>query len=314
MKKQNYFKSKKNSAAGFQSDIVIDEDGDIFISFFGPELLHLLNRTIEFDSYRSWVLPDLPPDYFARDLKLIKAEYENCLLCPKECGHNRVKNSHGNCGDWHLRVSNFGISFGDEREISDGGGSGVLFLNGCPLTCPSCINEEKVRDDKNGTTINDFLKMCESLYQTGANNIQILSPSVSLPHIRIILQTLKKYSFPLPIILKSSGYESVSELKKLEGLVDVYLPDYKFSSSQFWEKESGASKYHETFIECLEEMHRQTGDIKKNEKDIITRGVMIRHVLNPYIKSVERKFIEDFLNKQSKGIYISILDNFVVLE
>lgn len=307
-------KNKKNSSPSFQSDIVINEDGEIFISFFGPELLHLLDRTIEFDCNRNWSLPEFAPGYFDKTIKLIKNEYQNCLLCPKECGYDRVKNAHPNCGDWELKISNFGISFGDEKEISNGGGSGVLFLNGCPLTCPSCINEEKVRDNTSMTSIEACLKMCESLYQKGANNIQILSPSVSLPHLRTILQLLKNLSFPLPIILKSSGHESLKELKKLEGLVDIYIPDYKFSTSRFWEKESGANRYHETFIECLEEMYRQVGSTQKNEKDIITKGVMIRHVLNPFLKADEKKIISEFLSAQKKDIHVSILDNFVILD
>lgn len=313
-KKQFKSKNKKNSGTSFQSDIVINEDGEIAISFFGPELLHLLNRSIEFDCNRSWALPVFEPRHFETLLELIKKEYENCLLCPKECGYDRVKNAHANCGDWELKVSNFGLSFGDEKEISNGGGSGVLFLNGCPLTCPSCINEEKVRDNKSMTSIETCLQMCESLYQKGANNIQILSPSVSLPHLRTILQILKNLSFPLPIILKSSGHESVKELRKLEGLVDIYIPDYKFATSSFWEKESGALCYHDTFIECLEEMYRQVGSTCKNDKDIMTKGVMIRHVLNPFLKADEKKFISDFLNQQRKDIYISILNNFVQLD
>lgn len=313
-KNQNKLKNKKNDQIGFQSDIVIDEDGEIFVSFFGPELLHLLNRSVEFGTNRTWNLPALSSDYFDQELLRIRTEYENCVLCPKECGQDRTKNAKNNCGDWTLRVSNFGISFGDEIEISNGGGSGVLFLNGCPLTCPSCINVEKVCNDQSETSILNFLKMCESLYLKGANNIQILSPTVSLPHLRIILQTLKKLSFPLPVILKSSGYESLSELQKLEGLVDIYIPDYKFATSDFWENKSGARNYHENFIVCLEEMHRQTGDIQFNEKNIITRGTIIRHVLNPYIKEKEKEFIKNFLSNQKKGIQISLQNNFVVLE
>lgn len=314
VKKQNNFKNKKNNSISFQSDIVIDENGEIHISFFGPELLHLIHRKIEFDYNRLWKLPHFSSFHFDEIMKELKLEYENCTICPKECGFDRVNDIHQNCGDWNLKVSNFGISFGDEIEISNGGGSGVIFLNGCPLTCPSCINEEKVRDTKSSTSIINFLKMCESLYLKGANNIQILSPSVSLPHVRTILKILKELNFPLPVALKSSGYESLSELIKLEGLVDIYIPDYKFSKNNFWQKESGAEKYHEVFLRCIKEMHRQTGNVISNDKNIITRGVMVRHVLNPYIDEKEKKIIDRFLKSLDKGIHISILDNFVKLD
>lgn len=314
MLKTNSFKKTKNSKTPFQSDIVIDENGEIHISFFGPELLHLINKKIEPNCDLTWQLPQLNIEHQEELTKVIKQEYESCLLCPKECGFNRIKNVHPNCGDWNLKVSNYGISFGDEHLISNGGGSGVLFLNGCPLTCPSCINVEKVRENTNSTTIHEFLKMCENLYQKGTNNIQILSPSVSLPHIRTCLKMLKDLNFPLPIILKSSGHESLSELIKLDGLVDIYIPDYKFSKNIFWENTSGAENYHNVFLQCLQEMYRQTGQAVFNERNIMTKGVLVRHVLNPYINDIEKGEIDSFLKSLHSGIQISILDNFVVLE
>jgi putative pyruvate formate lyase activating enzyme len=271
MTNKNKIKKQKPNKVLFQSDIVINDEGEILISFFGPELLHLVNRSIDFGSDRTWCLPaDYEKLDHSLELQKIKNEYRECKICPKECSFDRVQSAHPNCGDWNLKVSNFGISFGDEPEISNGGGSGLLFLSGCPLTCPSCINEEKVRSDDQIVSLNDFLKMCEKLYQNGANNLQILSPTVYLPHLRFFLKILKDFSFPLPIILKSSGYELVEYLAKFEGLVDIYLPDYKFSSSNFWKKESGASDYHEVFIESLNEMYRQVGGIVKNDKGIIT--------------------------------------------
>jgi putative pyruvate formate lyase activating enzyme len=306
--------SKTKSKVSFQSDIVIDEDGEIFISFFGPDLLHLLGgQRNENSDLREWTLPPLPNDINAK-LDSIKSEYANCIMCPKQCGFDRVKSVHPNCGDWELRVSNFGISFGDEKEISAGGGSGLLFLSGCPLTCPSCINGEKVRSDNTIVTIRDFLQMIEKLYQMGANNIQILSPSVHLSQLHLILTLLKEYSFPLPIIFKSSGYESAQELEKFNGLVDIYIPDYKFSTSCYWKKQAGANDYHEVFLECLKEMYKQVGGVIKNENGIIQKGVIIRHVKNPYLEENESLAIEQFLGNQPKDIVISIQDNFVVLD
>jgi|APGre2960657468_1045069.scaffolds.fasta_scaffold46595_3 putative pyruvate formate lyase activating enzyme len=315
MKKTIPLLKTKSKTVSFQSDIVIDEDGEIFISFFGADLLHLIDETrIESTLPREWTLPSLSPSELDVDLESIKQEYSNCMMCPKQCGFDRVKSSHPNCGDWQLRVSNFGISFGDEKDISRGGGSGVLFLSGCPLTCPSCINGEKVRSDNTATTIQDFLLMVETLYQKGANNIQILSPSVHLPQLRLILKLLKKYSFPLPIIFKSSGYESSQELGKFKGLVDVYIPDYKFSTSCYWKKQSGADDYHEVFQKCLDEMYNQVGAVVRDGQELIQRGVIIRHVKNPYLEENERQVIDSFLADQSKDILISIQDNFVVLD
>lgn len=304
----------KSKAVSFQSDIVIDEDGEIFISFFGSDLLYLIDeKSTNSTSPREWRLPSLCSDL---DLKLesVKNEYTNCIMCPKQCGFNRVQAAHPNCGDWQLRVSNFGISFGDEKEISSGGGTGVLFLSGCPLTCPSCINGEKVRSENSVITIHDFLQMVETLYLKGANNIQILSPSVHLPQLHLILTLLKEYAFPLPVIFKSSGYESPQELAKFKGLVDIYIPDYKFSTSCYWKKQSGANNYQEVFEICLKEMYDQVGSVTKNSEGVVQKGVIIRHVKNPYLEGDECQMIEDFLAKQPTDIMISIQDNFVVLE
>jgi putative pyruvate formate lyase activating enzyme len=305
----------KTKTPSFQSDIVINEDGDILISFFGAELLHLIDtRRSVFRPIQDWVLPEFKQSYYLNQLEDIKKQYTSCLMCPKECGFDRVKSAHPNCGDWQIKVSNYGISFGDEAEICNGGGSGVIFLSGCPLTCPSCINNEKVRNDGTPLTIHEFLQLAENLQKKGANNIQILSPTVNLPHLRFALKILKESSFPLPIILKSSGYESVSELKKFKGLVDIYIPDYKFSTSCYWKKQSGADDYQAVFEKCLEEMYSQLGPIVRDENGNIINGVIIRHVKNPYLSKSENELIEHFLKSQPQDIFISILDNFVVLD
>lgn len=187
-------------------------------------------------------------------------------------------------------------------------------MSGCPLTCPSCINPEKVQQGGTETSIEEFLLMCESLYHRGASNIQILSPTVHLPKLITALRILKHQNFPLPLIFKSSGYEKVSELKKFEGLVDIYLPDFKFSSSCFWKSQAGVNDYHEVFIKCLQEMFRQVGPAKKNELGLLTRGVLIRHVNNPYLEESEKKEMLSFLQNLSQGIQVSYLDNFVVLD
>ncbi len=309
MKKRNQSSSPRKRT--FQSDIVVDEDGGVHISFFGPELLHLIPERIATPlTDKPWSLK-LTSNFQKTD---VRDEYAHCMMCPKKCGFNRLKSTHGTCGDAVLRVSNHGLSFGDEKELSQGGGSGLLFLSGCPLTCPSCINPEKVRNDGDACSTMDFLQMVESLYRKGANNIQILSPTVHLPELKVALTILKQQAFPLPIIFKSSGYESVIELRKFEGLVDIYVPDYKFSNSCYWKKQSGANDYHEVFLEALVEMYRQAGSILKNESGVLQKGVMIRHVKNPYLSQEERKQIDEFLNHQPADILVSILDNFVVLD
>lgn len=246
------------------------------------------------------------------DLRAAASEYTNCYLCPRQCGFNRLNGSHPMCGDWNLKVSNYGLSFGDEEVLSKGGGSGIIFLAGCHLDCPSCISRDFVDDHSSLTSPSDFLTLAFRLHQSGANNLQILSPTVHYPALRLILEELRKSGFPLPVILKTSGYEALEEIKKFRGLVDIWLPDYKFMRSHTWTERSGARSYPEVFKECLDEMRLQTGRpvIKEN---LLRSGTMIRHVRNPYLESLEQEEILLYL-KNIEGVHLSILDDFIELE
>ena len=177
MKKQKKQSEKKSIA--FQSDIIIDEDGDVFISFLGRSFCILIDSpTVEASEskrHSSWTKPIIPSDITSN------LEYQKCNLCPRSCGFDRTNFVHPLCGDSKLRVSNFGISFGDENFLSAGGGSGVIFLSGCPLTCPSCINKEKVHTQ--GTK---FLQMISSSWWV--NYTQRMFQTFKFSHLRYICQ------------------------------------------------------------------------------------------------------------------------------
>jgi putative pyruvate formate lyase activating enzyme len=237
------------------------------------------------------------------------AEYERCRLCPKKCGVNRVLHAHPTCGDHQLRVANSGISFGDEPSIR---GSGTIMLSGCPLRCPSCHNPEMVASGT-PTSVAELVKLMHELAANGANNIQILSPTVHFPALRVALGVIKRERFPLPIVLKSSGYESVEELKKLEGLVDIYLPDLKFGSCSAWGARAGVKDYFSVAREAIDEMIRQVGPLKTGPEGRAIRGVLVRHVLAP-IPGPERAEILAFLGSLAEGVGTSVLDTFQVLE
>lgn len=278
-----------------QSDITITEDGRIYISFLWDDLYSLTGFEKGTSQSRpmSWKIPE---NFKFED----KSEYKNCNLCPKQCGFDRVRYSHPSCGDSEFRVSNVGISFGDESEIHGMGGSGCIMLSGCPLTCPSCHNPEKVSHGKK-TTTEEFLLICQGLLENGAENIQILSPTVHIPALVYNLRVLKESNFPLPIVMKSSGYESVEQIKRFDGLVDFWLPDFKFGPCSSWGKKAGVSDYFEQARNSLEAMRQQVG----------IENVLVRHVLAPLPEN-ERNMILDFL--EGTGLKISVSDTFVELE
>jgi putative pyruvate formate lyase activating enzyme len=298
-----------------QSDITIESDGNINISFLWDDLKDLADALSARGEHgkiqrakprRDWTLPE------ASSLPELTGEFLSCKLCPKSCGFNRVERKHPTCGDHLLRVSTFGVTFGDEPEIRGESGSGAIMLSGCPLTCPSCHNPEKVAHGV-PTSIRDFLEICRELLLLGAENIQILSPTVHFPHLRVALKILKDNLFPIPIVLKSSGYESVEELQKLNGLVDIYLPDFKFGSCSQWSLQAGVKNYFSKAQIAVHEMIRQVGPIILDERGLAQRGVLIRHVEAP-LPYEEKSEIKKFLMSLPPGVRVSYLNHFVSLE
>lgn len=302
---------KKKSIA-FQSDIVIDENGEIYVSFLGEDLLHLAEASPSLkkvSTHQGWS-SSLVKDSNRTDI----SKYEDCKLCPQECGFNRLKKTHPLCGDYRLRVSNFGISFGDEKLLSNNGGSGVIFLSGCPLTCPSCINKEKVHSQGTEVSTTDFYDLFEKLYEKGASNIQILSPTVHFPALEATLKNLKSSKFPLPIALKTSGHDLPKQIERFKGLVDIYIPDLKPCFSAEWSKKSKINKdYQELFIQSIKEMYKQVGKPKKSEDGSLTKGILIRYVKPDFLPPKESKKTESFLYQFKDKAIISILNNYVNL-
>ena len=293
-----------------QSDITISPDGTVHISFLWDDLRDLaglppLEHSEAALSLPPWAAPN-------GELSLASPEYASCKLCPKACGFNREAKAHPRCGDSLLRVSNVGLTMGDEPVIRGTRGSGAIMLAGCPLKCPSCHNPEKVAHGEavDGT---GFLRLCEGLLQQGAHNIQILSPTVHLPALRVALRALKESGFPLPIVLKSSGFERVEEIEKLAGLVDVYLPDLKFGSCSAWAVRAGVRNYFAVAKDAIEAMIRQAGPFRADGQGLALSGVLVRHVSAP-LPETEKAELHAFLAGLEGRAEVSVLDTFVSLE
>lgn len=302
--------SQKTKLQSKQSDIIIDSEGNVFISYLWDDLKHLasIKDSQETSSRLPWtfVLGN------GEEPQLFTEEYSNCILCPKKCGANRVLSSHPLCGDSQVRVSNVGVSFGDEKSLTLGGGTGIITLSGCPLTCPSCHNPEKSRSG-NVITFKDFIDIVTKLYERKANNIQILSPTVHLPTLEQYLKSLKKMNFPLPIVWKSSGYEDPQQLRRFEGLVDIYVPDLKTCKNSFLELKMNAPSYFYYFYCSLKEMFRQVGKCLYDSNGRMQKGIIIRYVKRTDSFD-ESEFIMSFLAKNEFQAEISVMDNFVSLE
>lgn len=308
--KSNNQSSRKKSVA-FQSDIVIDEEGDIFVSFLGSDLLHLVENKEVNTKQKAHPLPLILPT--VKDLT--HSEYQNCKVCPKSCGFDRISKIHPLCGDYKLRVSNYGISYGDEKVLSENGGSGIIFLSGCPLTCPSCINKEKVHSQGNETSPQEFYELMYELRDKNVANLQILSPTVHFPILEQILKPLKDSGFDVPIAFKTSGYDQPEQIKRFKGLVDIYIPDLKPCFNLSWSKKAKVGNdYSSLFIKSINEMYQQVGTPQFDKNGSLIKGILIRYVKPSFVSPDQNHQIMRFLENFKDKAHISILDNYVTLE
>ncbi len=202
--------------------------------------------------------------------------YDNCNLCPRECGVNRTKGELGFCGMPAVaRLGKAMLHFGEEPVISGTNGAGAVFFSGCTLRCSYCQNYE-ISSLGTGKTTENLRKIFEDLINQGAECIDLVTPSQFLPSIIPALSP----KLPIPVAYNCGGYEKVETLRKLEGLIDIYMPDMKYSDNELAEKYSCAPKYFETACRAIEEMYRQTGPYVV-ENGIMKRGVLIRHLVLP---------------------------------
>lgn len=205
-------------------------------------------------------------------------DYETCNLCPRQCGVNRRAGERGFCGcpDTAL-VAKTMLHKWEEPALAGSGGSGAIFFGGCTLGCRFCQNAA-ISASAVGKPMDSrqLRKAMEDLIAQGAENIDLVTPTQFLPTILPALQP----KLPVPVVYNCGGYERVETIQALEGLVDIYLPDLKYSSNSLAAQLSGAADYVSVAQDAIREMVRQTGPVQwQGEK--ITKGVIIRHLILP---------------------------------
>ena len=205
-------------------------------------------------------------------------DYETCNLCPRQCGVNRRAGERGFCGcpDTAL-VAKTMLHKWEEPALAGSGGSGAIFFGGCTLGCRFCQNAA-ISASAVGKPMDSrqLRQAMEELIAQGAENIDLVTPTQFLPTILPALQP----KLSVPVVYNCGGYERVETIASLEGLVDIYLPDLKFSSNSLAAKLSGAEDYVSVAQDAIREMVRQTGPVRwQGEK--VTKGVIIRHLILP---------------------------------
>ena len=203
-----------------------------------------------------------------------------CQDCPRACGADRESGQTGFCRAGALPVvARAAAHFGEEPCISGTRGSGAVFFSGCSLGCVYCQNHEISRGGEGKTvTVSGLRDIFLRLRDSGVHNINLVTPS---HFARPIAQALDGLELGIPVVWNSSGYESVEALRRMEGLVQIYLPDFKYSASAPAQKYSLAADYPKVAAAAIDEMFRQVGVYRMDENDLLQSGVLIRHLILP---------------------------------
>lgn len=240
-------------------------------------------------------------------------KYENCLLCPRKCGTNRRTGQTGVCGVLsEIKVARAALHYWEEPCISGKRGSGAVFFSGCSLHCVFCQNRE-ISDGKVGKVISKerLSDIFIELAGKGANNINLVTPGQYIPDIVWAVNDAKSRGMKLPIIYNTSGYENVTELKLLEGIVDVYLPDFKYMDSTLSARYSRAKDYPSVAKQALSEMVRQQPDVVIDDATgLIQKGVIVRQLLLPGHVNDAKAVLKYLYDTYHDHVYISMMSQF----
>ena len=240
-------------------------------------------------------------------------KYENCLLCPRKCGINRRTGQTGVCGvSSEIKVARAALHYWEEPCISGKRGSGAVFFSGCSLHCVFCQNRE-ISDGKVGKVISKerLSDIFMELADKGANNINLVTPGQYIPDIVWAVNDAKSRGMKLPIIYNTSGYENVTELKLLEGIVDVYLPDFKYMDSTLSAMYSRAKDYPSVAKQALSEMVRQQPDVVIDDATgLIQKGVIVRQLLLPGHVNDAKAVLKYLYDTYHDHVYISMMSQF----
>lgn len=241
---------------------------------------------------------------------------ENCKLCPRNCGANRLKEKRGFCGALDkVKVARAALHYWEEPCISGEIGSGTVFFSHCTLKCVFCQNYNISQCEwGKEITIERLSAIFLELQEKGALNINLVTPTHYVPQIIEALKIAKSKGLKLPIIYNSSGYEKVETIKLLKGYIDVYLPDIKYFDSKYSSKYSKANSYFELAIEAVKEMVNQVGEVEFDKDGIIKKGVIIRHLMLPGLLFDSKKIIDNIYKNFGDKVYISIMNQYTPLE
>lgn len=241
----------------------------------------------------------------------------DCTLCPRKCHANRLAGQVGFCGQTaDLTAARAALHYWEEPCISGSTGSGAVFFTGCNLQCVFCQNHN-IAIGKIGKVISPerLTEIFFELQAKGAANINLVTGTHFIPQIALALSSAKAQGLTIPIVYNTGSYEEVASLGLLEGLVDIYLPDLKYFSSELSAKYSHAADYFQKASAAIAEMYRQTGaPVIDPQTGLIRQGVIVRHLLLPGETKDSKKILRYLHDTYKNDIYVSIMNQYTPLK
>ena len=235
-----------------------------------------------------------------------------CRICPNECMSKRTEGETGDCHSTdEVIISSVGPHFGEEPPLVGTNGSGTIFFTNCNLSCEFCQNYDISHLGKGEkVTKAELARAMRQLQQRGCHNINLVTPTHFTPQIVSALILAIEKGLEPPIVYNCGGYESVETLKLLEDIVDIYMPDIKYSINENALKYSGVQYYWETVKLAVKEMHRQVGDLKISKRGFAQRGLIVRHLALPNDEAGSKAVIDFIAEEISTETYLNIMDQY----
>ncbi len=243
---------------------------------------------------------------------------EACNVCPRNCKANRSIQA-GYCGATNqIKLARAALHFWEEPCLSGKDGSGTVFFSGCPMHCVFCQNQE-IANGQTGKeiSIHRLAEIFLELQEKHANNINLVTAGHFIPEVVSAIKMAKTQGLAIPVVFNSSGYESIDSLKKLEGLVDVYLPDFKYWETETAKRYSNAPDYPQVAKMAIAEMVRQVGEPVFDgcqKEPLMKKGVLVRHLILPGHTKESREIIKYLLTTYGDQIYISIMNQYTPMD
>jgi putative pyruvate formate lyase activating enzyme len=236
---------------------------------------------------------------------------EGCRVCPRECLAQRLQGETGVCGVAdNAMVASYGPHFGEEAPLVGVGGSGTIFLAHCNLCCVFCQNFDISQSDEGRTvSTRGLAQMMLDLQRMGCHNINFVTPTHQVPQILRALPIAIEGGLRVPLVYNCGGYESLETLRLLEGVVDIYMPDFKYGEADVGKRYSKVERYPEVAKTALAEMHRQVGDLVMDRQGVARRGLLVRHLVLPNNLAGTYEVVR-FLAGLSKDTYVNIMTQY----